>query len=117
MLVSRRAGLVAAALVAVNPFLVWYSQEARSYALLSLLTAATVLAFGFALRGDRRWLAGWAALSTLAIATHYFAVFVVGAEAVWLLAGLRSRKPVILAVAPAGRDAPRPPAARARAAR
>jgi mannosyltransferase len=29
-LVSRRAGLVAAALVAVNPFLVWYSQEGRA---------------------------------------------------------------------------------------
>ena len=51
VLVSRRAGLVAAALVATNPFLVWYSQEARSYALLALLGAATVLAFGLALRG------------------------------------------------------------------
>jgi uncharacterized membrane protein len=33
-LVSRRSGLIAAALVAVNPFLVWYSQEARAYELL-----------------------------------------------------------------------------------
>ena len=41
VLVSRRAGIVAAALVAVNPFLVWYSQEARSYALLLLVGAAT----------------------------------------------------------------------------
>ena len=36
-LVSRRGGLVAALLVAVNPFLVWYSQEARSYALVGAL--------------------------------------------------------------------------------
>ena len=36
---SRRVGLVAAALVAVHPFLVWYSQEARSYSLLVLLGA------------------------------------------------------------------------------
>src|SRR5438876_576650 len=34
---SRRAGLIAAALFAVNPLLVWYSQEARAYALLALL--------------------------------------------------------------------------------
>jgi mannosyltransferase len=29
-LASRRAGLIAAALVALNPYLIWYSQEARS---------------------------------------------------------------------------------------
>ena len=36
-LISRRAGWVAAALVACNPLLIWYSQEARSYAVLVLL--------------------------------------------------------------------------------
>ncbi|HEY1317216.1 MAG TPA: glycosyltransferase family 39 protein, partial [Gaiella sp.] len=97
VLVSRRAGVVAAALVAVNPFLVWYSQEARSYALLMLLGAATVLAFGHALRGSGKWLAAWGALSALAIATHYYAVFLVGAEAVWLFLRLRPRRPVVLA--------------------
>jgi mannosyltransferase len=97
VLVSRRAGLVAAALVAVNPFLVWYSQEARSYALLTLLGAGTVLAFGHALRGSRRRLVGWAALSALAIATHYYAVFLVGAEVVWLLARVRPLRSVIVA--------------------
>jgi len=97
VLVSRRAGIVAAALVAVNPFLVWYSQEARSYALLALLGAGTVLALGHALRGSRRWLVGWAALTALAIATHYYAVFLVGAELVWLLVRVRPRRPVVLA--------------------
>ena len=97
VLVSRRAGLVAAALVAVNPFLVWYSQEARSYALLALLGAGTVLAFGHALRGSGRWLAGWAVISALAIATHYYALFLVGAEVVWLLVRVRPSRPVALA--------------------
>src|SRR5829696_10318840 len=32
--VSPRAGLIAAGLTAANPLLVWYSQEARAYALL-----------------------------------------------------------------------------------
>jgi mannosyltransferase len=35
-LASRRAALIAAALIAVNPLLVWYSQEGRAYALLAL---------------------------------------------------------------------------------
>ena len=37
---AARAGLVAAALVAVNPYFVWYSQEARSYSLLVLMGGA-----------------------------------------------------------------------------
>jgi hypothetical protein len=97
VLVSRRTGLVAAALVATNPFLVWYSQEARSYALLALLGAASVLALGLALRRGSRWLIAWAVLSALALATHYFAVFLVAAEAVWLLVRMRPRRPVVLA--------------------
>ena len=36
-LASRRIGLVAAALAATSPYLVFYSQEARSYALFALL--------------------------------------------------------------------------------
>jgi len=98
VLVSRRAGIVAAALVATSPFLVWYSQEARSYALFALLGAASVLTCGLALRGDRRWLAGWSVVCALTLATHYFGVFLVGAEVVWLLVRLRPRPPVVLAV-------------------
>ncbi len=97
VLVSRRTGIVAAALVATNPFLVWYSQEARSYALLAFLCAASVLALGLALRGTRGWLAGWAVVSALAIATHYFAVFLVAAEAAWLLLRVRPRGRAVVA--------------------
>ena len=97
VLVSRRTGIVAAALVATSPFLVWYSQEARSYALFALLGAASVLTFGLALRGDRHWLAGWSVVCALTVATHYFGVFLVGAEVVWLLVRLRPRLPVVLA--------------------
>jgi mannosyltransferase len=87
VLVSRRTGLVAAALVSVHPFLVWYAQEARSYSLFALLAACTVLLFGYALRARPRWaLLGWAIASSLAIAAHYFAVPLVVVEALWLLA-------------------------------
>jgi mannosyltransferase len=96
-LVSRRVGLVAAALVAANPFLVWYAQEARSYALVALVGAATVLALGHALRGSGRWLVAWAVLAGLAVATHYFAVFLVAAEALWLLVRLCGGRRVVVA--------------------
>lgn len=94
---SRRAGLIAAALVAVNPMLIWYSQEARSYALLVFFGAASLLFFARALRTrEGRDLALWALASALALCSHYFAVFAVGIEAVWLLVALRSRWRAVL---------------------
>ncbi len=96
-LASRRAGLIAAALVAVNPMLIWYSQEARSYALLVLFCAASFLFFVRVLRTRTgRDLALWALASALALCSHYFAAFAVGAEALWLLFALRSRWRVLL---------------------
>lgn len=83
---GRRTGLMAAALVAVNPMLLWYSQEARAYALLALLCAVSLLYCARALRsGERRDFVFWGLAAGLALATHYFAIFVVVAEAVWLL--------------------------------
>jgi len=84
-LVSERAALAAGALAALNPFLVWYSQEARAYALLALLCAGSFWLFARALRlGDGRALAWWALASALALATHYFAAFTVVPEAIAL---------------------------------
>jgi mannosyltransferase len=83
---GRRAGLMAAALVAVNPMLLWYSQEARAYALLVLLCAVSLLYCVRALRGgSRRDFVLWGVASGLALATHYFAIFPIAAEAIWLL--------------------------------
>jgi mannosyltransferase len=90
--VSRRAGLVAAALAAVNPLLVWYSQEARAYPLLILFGGLSLLFFGRTLRRPSRGVAtAWAVCSVLALATHYFAFFLVTPEAVWLLQAQRRR--------------------------
>jgi mannosyltransferase len=83
---SRRTGLVAAALVAVNPMMLWYSQEARAYALFALLCAVSFLYFLRALeRGRRADLLAWGIASALALATHYFAFFPILVEALWLL--------------------------------
>ncbi|HEY7951125.1 MAG TPA: glycosyltransferase family 39 protein [Solirubrobacterales bacterium] len=83
---GRATGILAAALVAVNPMLVWYSQEARAYALLTLLTSLSLLYFVRGLEhGRRRDLTLWGLVSGLALATHYFAIFPIAAEAAWLL--------------------------------
>jgi mannosyltransferase len=101
---GNRAGIVAAALVAVNPMLLWYSQEARAYALFALLTAFSLLYFARALeRGGRRDFIAWGIASALALASHYFAVFPIAAEAVWLLLRRpRGSGPGIAIVAGAG---------------
>jgi mannosyltransferase len=100
---GRRAGIAAAAFVAVNPMLLWYSQEARGYALLSFFTTLAALYFIRALRdvpsqsgqyghridgtsrGGGRDLTLWGIASALALATHYFAIFPIALEGAWLL--------------------------------
>jgi 4-amino-4-deoxy-L-arabinose transferase-like glycosyltransferase len=83
---GRRTGIAAAALVAVNPMLLWYSQEARGYALLVFFTTVAALYFVRALSSPgRRDLTLWGVFSALALATHYFAIFPIALEAVWLL--------------------------------
>ncbi len=97
-LVSRRTGVAAAALVATNPLLIWYSQEARAYSMLILLSAATLAALGGALATPgRRPLTIWGVLAAVALATHYYAVLVVVPQALLLL--WRRRRTAVPAVA------------------
>ena len=99
-LVSRNAGLVAAALACLSPFMIWYSQEAREYMLLAALTGASLYWFARALRTRRnRDVWWWALFSALAVLTHSFAGFLVAPEALWLLYQLRNRVTVIAAAA------------------
>jgi mannosyltransferase len=96
-LTDERGGLAAAGIVAVNPMLIWYSQEARSYALLVFFGAVALLFFLRALRtGAARDVALWALSSALALGSHYFAVFPTAIEAVWLLVALRRRWRLVL---------------------
>ncbi|MBV8988851.1 MAG: glycosyltransferase family 39 protein [Solirubrobacterales bacterium] len=98
-LISRRAGVIAAALTACNPLLVWYSQEARSYALLVLLSSLSLLAFAYARNEPTpRALTAWLISCALALGTHYYALLVVVPEAAWLLAVHRRARPVQIAV-------------------
>jgi mannosyltransferase len=86
-LTGRRATAIAsAAFVAVNPLFVWYSQEARAYALFVLMAALAMLCF---LRAGReptpRRLAAFAVTASLALLSHYFAAFLLAPMIVILL--------------------------------
>lgn len=85
---SRRAGFAAAVLTVPAGFLVFYSQEARFYALAAATAAAVVWTFSRAdrLRRTRDWaLFGLASLA--AVYTHYFAVLLIAAVGLWLVMG------------------------------
>jgi len=101
---SRRAGLILAAFVAMSPLMVWYSQDARAYVLVILLTSVGLLFFAQALRTESSksiWL--WAFASAAALTAHYFAIFLVVPEAIALLLprATRSRavKPTLVVAA------------------
>lgn len=98
-LASRRVGVVAGALMAVNPLLFWFSYEARPYALLVFLSALSFLCFVKALEKQSTGrLAGWVAASALAFATHWFAAFLIAPEALSLLWRSSDRRRAALAV-------------------
>ncbi len=77
--------LLAALLVAVNPYLVWYSQEGKMYGWLPALALAALLAFLAALEHGRwqRWLLYLALLAAAAL-HHVWAVLLVPICAAWL---------------------------------
>jgi mannosyltransferase len=98
-LAGRRAAIVCAALVAVNPLFVWYSQEARAYGLFVLLGALAMLCFLRALREPTRSRMAMFALSgVLALLTHYFAVFLLIPMALWLVWDGRTRRAALPAL-------------------
>lgn len=102
-LVSTRAGLVAAYLAAASPLLVWHAQDGRAYALLVLLAALSFLFFLRLLRAPSLGNAvGFGLASALALLTHYFALFLVVSEAVWLLAQRGTRRLALVPVAAVG---------------
>jgi mannosyltransferase len=76
-LFGRRAGLIAAALAAVNPFLTLYAQETRMYSLMLVLSLYTTAAFlhVFAFR-NRRYLPAFVVLLAAMLYTHNWGLFV-----------------------------------------
>jgi 4-amino-4-deoxy-L-arabinose transferase-like glycosyltransferase len=87
-----RAGMFAAALVALSPFAIFYSAEARGYALLALLITTSALVLLQAVRSSRwGWWVCWAVVAGGAVYTHYTAVFALAAETGWVAWTRRDR--------------------------
>ena len=80
--------------------LVWFSQEARVYALFAFLSTVSLLAFAAALRDPvPRRIGWWALASGVAIAAHYFGAFLVVPQAVLLVRAATDRRVVYAATA------------------
>ncbi|MCJ7811131.1 MAG: glycosyltransferase family 39 protein [Dehalococcoidia bacterium] len=84
-------GALAALLLALSPFHLWTSQDARMYSLLAALTLACMLTFdGVLRRPGLATGAAFVALSALAYLTHYFALMLPLVQLVYLAAKLRT---------------------------
>jgi mannosyltransferase len=96
---GARAGVAAAALVAISPFAVFYASEARSYApaAFAVLLSTLLLLQALESRGRAVW-AAFAISAAAAVWFHYTAVFPLAAQAVWaLVAHPAARREVVAA--------------------
>ncbi|MGQ9492178.1 MAG: glycosyltransferase family 39 protein [Anaerolineae bacterium] len=76
-LFDSRVGLLSALLLALSPLHIWCSQEARMYAMVATMSLLSSYLLFLALKKGRTsyWL-GYVLVSTVALYTHYFMVFV-----------------------------------------
>jgi hypothetical protein len=100
-LFDRRTATVAAVLLATNAFFLHHAQEARSYALVVLLTAgATFLFVAADERPSSRTLdVAYVGVAAAALYAHFFAAFVVAGHVVALAVAGRPLKPQLLRAA------------------
>jgi mannosyltransferase len=87
ILASRRAGVLAATLVAINPFHVWYSRETRMYSLVCV-AAVGAMYFFFKNVSQQPKLRNWIGLSlftAIGITTHHFSFFIPLVQFIYIL--------------------------------
>lgn len=104
-LFSMPVGVAAAALCALSPFFVWYSQEARMYTLLAALSLASVHWLVRALapprslakeEARRRWMA-WIVVTVAALYTHFTMFFLLAFEVAVIFVTLARKTRQLLA--------------------
>lgn len=85
-LLGRRVGLVAATLACFSPYLVYYSREARMYAMVPLLGAVSTLLLWWARKeGKAFWWVLYALASIAVIYTHYYGLLFFACHGLFLL--------------------------------
>jgi mannosyltransferase len=78
-LLSEDGGLLAAALTAISPLFLWYSQEARMYTLVTFLCLLSTYLLLRVMDGKGRWAvtgAAYVLVNAVAVYTHFYAFFV-----------------------------------------
>ncbi|HSN75250.1 MAG TPA: glycosyltransferase family 39 protein, partial [Anaerolineae bacterium] len=83
---DRKPAAIAALLMATAPYLIWYGQEAKMYAALTVLVPASLLLTVEVSRRGGWW--RWALLyviTSLCFYTHLLAALIVPVQALWLL--------------------------------
>jgi 4-amino-4-deoxy-L-arabinose transferase-like glycosyltransferase len=94
----RRAALLAAALLAVSPFAVYYARETRGYSLLLCTSlAATWLLVRAAPELRARSLVPYAAAAALMLYTHLFGLLTLAAHGLYVLAVARRNRRALIA--------------------
>jgi mannosyltransferase len=90
--VGARAGAVAAAIFALNPFTFFYAVQARPFAATAFFVAVSTWALLRAVvAGDWRWWALYAVACAAAAYGHYTCIFVLGVQGAWSLWICRDR--------------------------
>jgi mannosyltransferase len=80
-LLNEALGLIAAGLLAVSPFHIWHSQDAKMYTLVVLVTLASTTLYLHALSDGRaRWWGAYVGATWIALFTHGLAVLILLAQ-------------------------------------
>jgi mannosyltransferase len=84
-LFGPRTGAISAVVVALSPFHIWYSQEARMYSLQILLVAASMMLFLRAWKPATRWdMPGYGLVTVLGLYTQISTALLVAAQSLFI---------------------------------
>ncbi|MCP4197648.1 MAG: hypothetical protein GY762_10915 [Proteobacteria bacterium] len=90
-ILGRKSAYISAFLLALSPFLIWYTQDARYYAILCTLGLASVYSFFLAITTPKNKIWYWLAfviVTAFLIYTHIFAFWILIAEGLFGLYAL-----------------------------
>src|SRR5215204_2761750 len=86
LLFNKRTGLMSAFIMAISAYQIYYSQEARAYTMSVLLALISFYYFLKLFEGKDYWiLAGYVLSSTALMYAHYYGLFLVFAQALFVL--------------------------------
>lgn len=90
--IGSRGALIAAAVISVTPFTVYYGTEARPYATMTFFVALSTLALLRAAKsGARAWWIVYILATAAAAYSHYTSIFVLAVQGLWSLWVCRDR--------------------------